>query len=78
MEAASDDYLAAEIAPSNRSECRGCKVKIEREMLRVAACSTDNGRTTTPWHHLDCFYLPKKWMDRDFQPSEIRGFDKLS
>jgi hypothetical protein len=47
-----ENYLQVEVAPSNRSECRKCKAKIDRGQMRIAICLDDGHRKSTPWNHL--------------------------
>ncbi|XP_070576368.1 poly [ADP-ribose] polymerase 1-like [Ptychodera flava] len=46
-------------AKSNRSKCRGCNEKIEKDCLRIARIEMETQRGMTlpveKWHHLDCF-----------------------
>ncbi len=72
------ELLRVQVAPSNRAECRKCKAKIDKGTVRIAVCFDDGERRSSPWNHLDCFFLPKKYITEDIQPGEIDGYKELS
>lgn len=72
------NYLQVEVAPSNRSECRKCKAKIDKGELRIAICFDDGGRKSQPWNHLSCFFLPKKYIEDGIEVGDIRGYIDLT
>ena len=72
------NFVKVEIAPSNRSECRGCKTKIDKGLIRIGMCFDDGITRSYPWHHLKCFYLSKAYLDSKFEPADIKGFYDLS
>lgn len=50
-----------EPAKSNRSTCKKCKNKIEKDDVRVGTHrQTPDDMTFTTWNHLNCFTIPKK------------------
>lgn len=77
-EVGSADFVKVEIAPSNRSECRKCKTKIEKGEIRMAVCYDDGVSRNYPWRHLICFYLTKHYIDAKLEPADIRGFKDLN
>lgn len=48
---------SAEYAKSNRSTCQGCKMKIDKDLVRLSyKVSTVNQQTLNDhWYHIDCF-----------------------
>ncbi|KAL4483343.1 hypothetical protein ABPG72_007985 [Tetrahymena utriculariae] len=68
--------LKFDYASSSRAACKGCKVKIQKNELRIGLESLFQGEhTTTAWRHLECFSLGKKYKDID--PKEIEGYYDL-
>lgn len=51
------EYIEAEYATSNRSTCRGCKLKIEKDSLRLGLILDDDHFNAKYWYHLKCFQL---------------------
>jgi len=44
-----------EAARSNKATCKGCKTKIDKDVLRVGKCMPmGDDKTTTQWFHLKC------------------------
>lgn len=64
-----------ELAKSNRSTCKGCASKIEKNELRVAKKTTqeDTGYSTTNWYHVACVKLPSYITDAD----QVSGYSSL-
>lgn len=44
----------------------------------MALCFDDGHRKSQPWNHLECFFLPKKYIDDDVQVGDIRGYTDLT
>ena len=65
----------AEISKSNRSSCKKCKQKIEKEVIRIGTHTTNaDDITMVAWNHLKCFAIPKKVDFRDFlEELEVDG-----
>ncbi|KAL4434913.1 hypothetical protein ABPG74_021252 [Tetrahymena malaccensis] len=68
--------LVFDYASSSRAACKGCKVKIQKNELRIGVETLFQGEhTTTAWRHLECFSLGRKYKDID--PKEIEGYYDL-
>ncbi|XP_077991916.1 poly [ADP-ribose] polymerase 1-like [Glandiceps talaboti] len=71
-------------AKSNRSTCRGCDEKIQKDTLRLARIVLEKQRGMTlpveKWHHFDCFCenLEELGWTGDESPTDIQGFESLS
>jgi hypothetical protein len=52
--------LCVEYAKSARAECRKCKLKIEKDALRVGVTSEIGGHAATKWFHAGCMFAPRK------------------
>lgn len=65
----------AELSKSNRSSCKKCKEKIEKDVIRIGTHVTNaDDITMVSWCHLGCFVLPKKIDFRDFlEDLEVDG-----
>lgn len=71
-----------EPAKSDRSTCklRSCSQKIEKGEIRIGTCFVvkDTDYEQTKWHHLNCFYLPKRFDSAEEFFEELEGIDDLS
>ncbi|EAS07069.1 poly polymerase and DNA-ligase Zn-finger region family protein (macronuclear) [Tetrahymena thermophila SB210] len=68
--------LKFDYASSSRAGCKGCKMKIQKNELRIGLETLFQGEhTTTSWRHLECFSLGRKYKDID--PKEIEGYYDL-
>ena len=63
-----------EYAKSNRSTCKGCKLKIDKDVLRIGTTVSGLGDyDMTSWRHLECTKKPAKLTE----PSQIDGVGML-
>ena len=69
--------MTAEYAKSSRSECRGCRKKIEKGVLHLGPLvSADEFYGNIPlWHHESCFW--RRIWPQIQKPEDINGFRKL-
>jgi len=51
------EFIEAEYAKSNRSSCKACKVKIDKDELRLGLINDDDHMSTKYYYHVDCFKL---------------------
>ncbi len=65
-----------ENAKSNRSACKLCKEKIEKDSLRIGSHSSRDDIIMSSWRHCHCFKLPKK-IDFDTFVGMLDGYSEL-
>ena len=66
---------SVENAKSNRSTCKVCKTKIEKDVLRIGTCAPGPGDyDMVSWRHLECQKKPKHLTDL----SALAGLSQLS
>ena len=69
-----------EYAKSNRSTCKGCGQKIDKDELRIGSTVPGEGDyDMTSWKHLGCQMVPLKVSPEETwtEPTQIHGFDEL-
>ncbi|KAK7474692.1 hypothetical protein BaRGS_00034057 [Batillaria attramentaria] len=76
--------FTAEYAKSNRSTCRGCNEKIDKDEVRLSKKDYESQRAKMygpqdMWHHVDCFVKERDELefDSDMNPEKITGFKQL-
>lgn len=67
-----------EYAKSNRSQCKGCKAKIDKDVLRIGISVEGAGDyLMTSWRHLECVKRPKPGKGLD-SLDELSGLTAIS
>ncbi|XP_003971725.1 poly [ADP-ribose] polymerase 1 [Takifugu rubripes] len=75
--------FAVEYAKSNRSTCKGCEQKIEKDQIRVSKKSVDPEKPQLGlidrWYHTACFV---SWREElvfkpEYNASQLKGFSNL-
>lgn len=56
------EYIEAGYAASNRSSCKACKVKINKDELRLGLILDDDHFNAKYWYHLKCFTLKPRHL----------------
>lgn len=76
--------FTTEYAKSNRSTCRGCDNKIDKDEVRVSKkdFETQRAKMYGPqdlWYHIDCFVKDREELEfaTDMNPEKITGFRTL-
>jgi hypothetical protein len=56
------DEFVVEKAKSGRAECRKCRLKIEKDEIRIGHISENaaNGYSSTKWFHAGCSFTPRR------------------
>ncbi|XP_013395651.1 poly [ADP-ribose] polymerase 1 [Lingula anatina] len=82
-DAAYKDFCV-EYAKSNRSKCRGCEEKIEKDAVRISMKEYESERAKMygpqdRWHHVDCFVENRDELQfsSDMNPDKIPGYKSL-
>lgn len=57
------EYIEAEYALSNRSSCKACKQKIDKDELRLGLILDDDHFNAKNWYHLKCFQLKPRHLE---------------
>ncbi|XP_068088920.1 poly [ADP-ribose] polymerase 1 isoform X2 [Hyperolius riggenbachi] len=75
--------FSAEYAKSNRSTCKGCNMKIEKDSIRLSKKSVDVERPQLGlidrWYHMDCFVSQREALGflPIYSASDMKGFSIL-
>jgi poly [ADP-ribose] polymerase len=68
--------FSIEYAKSNRSKCKKCQQRIEKNLIRINAAKTDANHDG--WYHLECFSKFKSEFNFNSKPEEIVSFNDLT
>uniref|UniRef100_A0A3Q3ILG7 Poly [ADP-ribose] polymerase n=1 Tax=Monopterus albus TaxID=43700 RepID=A0A3Q3ILG7_MONAL len=77
------NHFAVEYAKSNRSTCKGCERKIEKDLIRVSKKSVDPEKPQLGlidrWYHTACFVSCREELDfkPEYSAAQLKGFDAL-
>uniref|UniRef100_A0A8C6KUJ5 Poly [ADP-ribose] polymerase n=1 Tax=Nothobranchius furzeri TaxID=105023 RepID=A0A8C6KUJ5_NOTFU len=75
--------FAVEYAKSNRSTCKGCEQKIEKDQIRVSKKTVDPEKPQLGlidrWYHTACFVSRREELvfKPDYSAAQLKGFDAL-
>ncbi|XP_061668275.1 poly [ADP-ribose] polymerase 1 [Syngnathoides biaculeatus] len=75
--------FAVEYAKSNRSTCKGCETKIEKDHIRVSKKMVDPEKPhlglIDRWYHTACFVSRRDELDfkPEYSGAQLKGFDTL-
>ena len=77
-----DFPYSVEPAKSNRSSCKVCKQKIDKDALRIGTETMGAGDfTQTSWRHLECQKKPKRglsgWFAKKSGRAKEASFDSI-
>ncbi|XP_051908045.1 poly [ADP-ribose] polymerase 1 isoform X1 [Hippocampus zosterae] len=75
--------FAVEYAKSNRSTCKGCEMKIEKDQIRVSKKTVDPEKPQLGlidrWYHTACFVGSREELDfkPEYSGAQLKGFNAL-
>ncbi|XP_077408692.1 poly [ADP-ribose] polymerase 1 isoform X2 [Vanacampus margaritifer] len=75
--------FAVEYAKSNRSTCKGCEMKIEKDQIRLSKKTVDPEKPQLGlidrWYHTACFVGRREELDfkAEFSAGQLKGFNTL-
>ncbi|XP_062406361.1 poly [ADP-ribose] polymerase 1 [Sardina pilchardus] len=75
--------FAVEYAKSNRSTCKGCEQKIEKDQIRVSKKTVDPEKPQLGlidrWYHTACFVARREELAfrSDYSAAQLKGFSSL-
>lgn len=75
--------FAVEYAKSNRSTCKGCEQKIEKDQIRVSKKTVDPEKPQLGlidrWYHTTCFVSLREELDfkTEYSAAQLKGFGGL-
>ncbi|XP_054618362.1 poly [ADP-ribose] polymerase 1 [Dunckerocampus dactyliophorus] len=75
--------FAVEYAKSNRSTCKGCGLKIEKDLIRVSNKTVDPEKPQLGlidrWYHTACFVSRREELDfkPEYSGAQLKGFNVL-
>ncbi|KAM9779205.1 poly [ADP-ribose] polymerase 1 isoform X2 [Syngnathus typhle] len=75
--------FAVEYAKSNRSTCKGCELKIEKDQIRVSKKTVDPEKPQLGlidrWYHTACFVGRREELDfkPEYSGAQLKGFNAL-
>lgn len=71
-----NEYIEAGYATSNRSTCKSCKLKIQKEAVRLAYVIDANNLHSRHWYHLRCFELKPLFKDINIE-EQVYNLDQV-